>query len=320
MDGILKNDNVDELAEVFQDGATELLRDAARYGAVNCFDFLMGEGADIYSVDGDGRTLLHYAAEGGSIQILNEVIDAGVKSTRDSKNLTAVHYACMGNSTDALKVLWNSGMSLTDDARTYTVQTCISPIHIAAQNGNMEMVEFLSQEYEDLSIVDNDLNNCLHYAARSNSPDVVQFFIDHGVDKGARNIFQQTPMDIALINRSEMVYSLLNESESFETAVRTNNIEYCREELENGCEPEYFGIAVEKHFFELCDLLIEFGADIDETDRAGMSALHYAAQRNDIDAVKYLVSKGASSFKSLSKRLPVQYTTDKEIKSLLPSS
>lgn len=44
----------------------------------------------------------------------------------------------------------------------------------------------------------------------------------------------------------------------------------------------------------MCQLLIEYGADIEATDNKGQRPLHYAAINNNPEVVKYLISQGAN--------------------------
>jgi ankyrin repeat protein len=66
--------------------------------------------------------------------------------------------------------------------------------------------------------------------------------------------------------------------------------------LEAGASPddgESAFHAAERHHVEALELLLEYGAPTDAVDENGVTALHNAAIRGDVDAVRELLARGA---------------------------
>jgi len=54
-------------------------------------------------------------------------------------------------------------------------------------------------------------------------------------------------------------------------------------------------MAINKHNLEMVQLLVEYGANINETLRNGTHIITYAAKQHKTDIVSYLKSKGANT-------------------------
>lgn len=76
--------------------------------------------------------------------------------------------------------------------------------------------------------------------------------------------------------------------------------------------------AVQNNNTEALEELIEEGAEIDEVDEHGKTALHYAVLSANTDIVQFLIDQGASIDKQDSSgKTPLSYAKNKKIKRLL---
>lgn len=94
--------------------------------------------------DYKGLTLLHTAAAGGRVELVNYLIGKGfdVKATTED-GLTPLHYAAMGNHRDIAEILIEEGTPVDTGETT--------PLFIAAQAGHKDMVQYLISKGTDIN-------------------------------------------------------------------------------------------------------------------------------------------------------------------------
>lgn len=111
----------------------------AFFGAVNCFQSIQDLGADLSIKDQNNRSLIHFAAAGGKIDILR-LIDTkicDIKAT-DIEGNSPAHYAAKFGKNDVFNWLWTHGAEI--NARNNRGAT---PFFWACGNGNVELIKFL---------------------------------------------------------------------------------------------------------------------------------------------------------------------------------
>ena len=180
----------------------------------------------------DGNTPLHYACEGGSIDIVRFLInDCHCDPAYHGHwyGRTPLDYACDSGKVDIVKFLveechcdprsqyWDGntllhhvcGGGIIDIARflivdhhcdpTYHGQWDRTPLHYACESGKLDIVMFLVEEcYCDPRVKDVYGNTPLHYACKIGIVDLLKFLIiDHHCDPACCNIWEQTPLHYA---------------------------------------------------------------------------------------------------------------------------
>ncbi|XP_048246291.1 death-associated protein kinase 1-like [Haliotis rufescens] len=134
----------------------------AHGGHRDVVELLVSEGADVSLVDEDGTNILHYACWGGDVETVKFVL-----------SLNVVDINCRGRG-----------------SRT--------PVMAAAFKGHRDVVELLMSEGADVSPVDGDGNNILHYACIGGDVETVKFVLSlNVVDIDARNNLGLTAADVA---------------------------------------------------------------------------------------------------------------------------
>ncbi|EGD73411.1 hypothetical protein PTSG_05108 [Salpingoeca rosetta] len=127
-------------------------------------------------------------------ELVKCLLDAGADQTIPAKKggLCPLHEVMRGNSELA------PGQILTETAKTLIarmprermdIRTSVglTPLHYAAQNRNMEMVELLIESGCTPDAITDDGNTAAHYAGAVEARDVMNILIDHGCDPLQKN-------------------------------------------------------------------------------------------------------------------------------------
>ncbi len=88
---------------------------------------------------------------------------------------------------------------------THQDNDAVTPLHIIAEHGTMQQVQYLLGFYKDVNIKNKYLQTPLHYAVREIAYDnkerkyeVVRYLLEKGVDKGLRDAWNQTAYDLVM--------------------------------------------------------------------------------------------------------------------------
>ncbi|XP_071084677.1 inversin-like [Haliotis cracherodii] len=137
-------------------------------------ELLVSERADVSQVDEHGNNILHYACRGGDVETVKCVL--------------SLHVADINS---------RGGWSRT-------------PVMWVAWRGHREVVELLVSEGADVSLVDEDGNNILHYACMGGDVETVKYVLSlNVVDIDARNNAGLTAADVARLKGHKEVVKLL---------------------------------------------------------------------------------------------------------------
>lgn len=154
----------------------------------------MERGAELDTVDKDGKTPAHYAAKHGSVQSLAVLLKSAVDITQgDTCGCLPLHEAAYYDKFDCLKMLIKQGAksSLCDDKGR-------NALHKAAQGKAIRCLHWLVTTGRlDINTKDYSGNTGLHYAAAGGHPEVYYCLLQHGADSELCNNSGDNPLDIA---------------------------------------------------------------------------------------------------------------------------
>ncbi len=266
-----------------------LLRLAILDGSVDIVELLIEYGADVNALDSRGDALLPQAARSGQLEAVQLLLDAGAD----------VHGRLTANDYDS------GGVDGT-------------ALYHAALEGYDEIAELLIAHGADVNLGESWVNETpLHVAAFQNRPNMVAILLEHGADPDRLSDWRggYTPLQYAAITGSvEAIEALLagganpNSQNEFGrtpllSAIREiqaeNLVETLAVLLEGGANPnlqDNSGDAALHHAalasrVEIVPLLIEYGADLDQRNNAGLTPLDLAV--NDY-FVELLLEAGAT--------------------------
>nr|XP_039268134.1 transient receptor potential cation channel subfamily A member 1 homolog isoform X2 [Styela clava] len=189
---------------------------ASSKGHVNAVKFLLQYKAPADIKNDDDRTTLHMAALNGNDLIIPELIarDRTILNAGDEDANAALHLAAMGGNLKCVEILIQLGANIEmrnakqwtplDSAAAYgwekparalleagaAVQprgkirkNAVSPLHLSAKNGHLEMVNLLLNWRADVTFRSADGRNALDFAIDSNQKDCVVALLKHSTWK-----------------------------------------------------------------------------------------------------------------------------------------
>ena len=162
------------------------LHEACEYGSKKIVELLLNKGALLLEADRDGVTPLHVACREGHVDIVKLLFrfgqdkKKGLVQAKDMHGSTALHFAVESGVTEIVEIL-----ILNESDPIAQKENEVTPLHIAARNGHIEIAKNLlqfkgpSQEGLDIiHIIEREQNTPLHFAARFNQCEMIEYLVD----------------------------------------------------------------------------------------------------------------------------------------------
>ena len=154
--------------------ATPLLL-AAEYGHKEIVDLLIGNGANVNSVDPESCSPLYYASLNGHIGIIKTLIDKGADVNIQNKHGlgTAILSAIYKGQIEAAKLLLDAGADIY-----LSHKFSIDPLYAAIRSGKPEMVELVLSYDPDLDAVYDNGVSCMKSAIWSENGEILRMIVE----------------------------------------------------------------------------------------------------------------------------------------------
>ena len=296
------------------DDGWAVLHHAAENGNLDLFQYLIGKGSDVYSKTKDKQnSCLHIAAVNGHAdlcKILLEIYNLDILLT-DGDEWTVLHHAAENGNLDLFQYLigkWSDVYSKTKDKQ--------NSLHIAAVNGHADLCKILLEIYNlDILLTDGDEWTVLYHAAENGNLDLFQYLIGKGSDVFGKTKDKQNSLHIAAVNGHAGLCKILLEIYNLDillTDADGKTVLHHTAECGNrhlfqyliGRGSDVFSktkdkqnslhIAALNGHADLCKTLLEiYNLDILLTDADGKTVLHYAAKSGNLHLFQYLLGKGS---------------------------
>ncbi|KAL3068977.1 hypothetical protein niasHS_015692 [Heterodera schachtii] len=121
--------------------------------------------------------------------IVRYLIDKGANTDHtDNNGLSIIHYLVDNNNFDECKFLIDKGVNVNQKTADNLLRS--TPLHLACENGQLEIVKLLVEEGKaDIEIANSDGDTALKLAKAKKKDDVVHYL----VEKGAKDIEERFP-------------------------------------------------------------------------------------------------------------------------------
>lgn len=224
---------------------------------------LLEANADPNLRSSEGRmTPLHYAASCGRLPVVKRLIEA--KAQVDARNIsdnTPLLMACNKGHLETVKELIKAGADLTIHGKPDGLTALHAAVVFGGAEGFVDVAAALIEAGAPINdeSIDGQLTP-LHCAAAKGHVACVRLLVQSKANVHAVDKFVSTPLRIAASNANSL------------------------EDLSK--------------FRAVADILISAGADINCTSAAGNTPLHSIVKTGDLELIKWMLSKGASPYKT----------------------
>ncbi|XP_055595872.1 transient receptor potential channel pyrexia [Uranotaenia lowii] len=279
---------------------------------------LIDDGAELMYFDNSGFTALHLAAYSGCAECTNLLIQKGVEVNVQPKCFTPLHCAAFGNAKETAKILINNGANLNTLTKKLNYEESL--LHCAVRSNALDCVKLFIAEGMDVNLLDNNGSNSIHLASDLGHAQCLQALLECPTADPNLRIQQKDKETTALHlaadeGNVECITLLLAKGadariknhrgfSALHLAARGASLE-CVEALlrignadpnaEDGDHRTALHTAVGKAdtAFDILELLILWGANVNHKDVYGFTALHLAALDGLAQCVEMLLFHGA---------------------------
>ena len=267
------------------------------------------------SEDDPGRNGLYQAAANGHLDVLKLLARNGGKlAKRQASGHTPMYVAAFQGHADIVSWLMEQGL----DPASTSADDGITPLMAASVNGHTDVVHAMirywgAQAAENIDVIDlvgddkrddgttfSGEGGALQLAAREGHVDVMELLLEAGGSVDLRDDTASTPlMTAAVHDRVAAVQLLLKAGADVNAraeAGKTPLLEVAWSlEFRRGPEHAKQKAAEAADHEEVARLLLEAGANVDDSDPNGMTSLMLAAYQGDTAVAHQLLLAGAST-------------------------
>jgi ankyrin repeat protein len=223
-------------------------------------------------------TPLHYAAFCGFHTIVQFLVierSQDVHSRRVHDDSTPLHLALQQGHVEVARVLVNHGAKVSaKDQDGWT------PLHLASKHGHADLARLLIEHGAKVSAKDKQGCSPLHMALEDNHVDLARILAEHGANVSAKDNSGVSLLHQALqYNRLAFVQVLVGHGADMPG------------KWKDGSTP--LNWVLKQGYVDLARILVEHGANVSGRDSDGVTPLHLAAQTRNLDLAQFLVERGA---------------------------
>ena len=163
---------------------------AVNKGHAFATEALIENGANLNMKDVDGDTPLHLAAYRGNEEIMRLLIENGVDiDATNEYSFTSLHSAILKGNGDIVRFLVAKGANLNMKDKDGD-----TPLHLAVIKENEDIVRLLiAHEVVDINATNDLIETPLHKAAQLGNMNVMEILIENGADENAIDLDGNTP-------------------------------------------------------------------------------------------------------------------------------
>jgi ankyrin repeat protein len=306
------------VASVGAAAADAPLVDAVKSRNVAAVQALLKQHVEVNAPLGDGATALHWAVHFDDLQIADLLIRAGARvNAANDTGVTPLFLACTNRNAAMVEKLLAANAN--PNAALLNGETVLMT---CSRTGEIGAVNALLARRANVNVKEPSHDQtALMWAAAQRHPRVVQALIEHGADVHARSrIYNQTVTSEVTqrAGREELNYSVQRGgSTPLLFAARNGDAESARILVEAGADvndtlpdgTSALVLAAHSGQQAVGILLLDKGADPNAA-KVGYTALHAAVLRNGLDLVKALLAHGANPNAQMTQGTPVRRNSE----------
>ena len=284
----------------------------------NVVDLLLEHGASVDAQRFDGWAPVHWAARYGRLEVLNTLLEHGVR-VNDSSTDHGTPLSLAVDRPDVMESLLSHGADVNGRVYAAMSRSC-TPLHLASERGNRSAVELLLAHGADIHATADEAGfgystcglTALHLAVRNDRKEVVEALLANQADVNRMDKRGSTPLHFAhhegviclllaggaeIHARNEDLWTPLHSTASWPKGIALQALLASGAEVNaktnEGWTP--FHLAARYGNKEALGLLLAQGATINEPTGSGQTALHLAAAHDKIGVAEWLLANGASA-------------------------
>ena len=282
----------------------ELAADAAERRDLDALQALLKQGADPNAAQPDGATALHWAVHWDDQRAVDILVRAGAKPDAvNDLGVFPLSLACANGSGAMAKRLLAAGASV----RT-ALPSGESPLMTCAQTGAADAVRLLAERGADVNARESHRGQtALMWAAGARQPDAVKVLLERGADVNAASTAGFTPLMFAAREGDpESTRLLLAAGAKTEatTPAGESALLVAAASVSGVTARDYRVIPEPSGHEAVAMLLVDRGANVNQADTFGMTALHHAVETGKKDLLKTLIAHRAMLDAQLTQGLP----------------
>jgi ankyrin repeat protein len=259
------------------------------------------------SVDSTGRTILHIAAEVGSITAVNTILRAGNNPfVKDNQGKTALDIALertesseyaavaerliLAGAVSEKPIFSYLAPAVKDSNYNFRSDDGMAPLHYMAREGYTGYIDFALERGADVNIKNASGASPLHEATRSGNLAIVKKLLDNNAEIDAQDAKGNSVLHLHIDGPPETASAIVNHFLSMSAGPNFPNIRD-----EHGDSPLHVAMLLNKSD-EIVRALLSAGADVTIRNLDGKTPLYLAVEKNRADKIPLLLNYNADIF------------------------
>ena len=263
-------------------GITPLMVACSKGTNIDVIDYLVENGAKINQRDKYGSDAFMYSMANSNINVIKHLIDLGADIHTKSGNGENILMAAIDNGADLerIKYLLSLGIDINEESKNG--EQAISKA--AYNNPNLDVIDYLVKNGANINFKANYDSgiNLISYAANNENEEIIDYFIKKGIDINTASRVGETPLLTASRNPNINVFKRLLEAGADINVKDNENIDALGYAAAFNPNPQFI------------KFLLDNGFDLHKKNIIGRDAVFAATRNENIDVIKYLVSRGAN--------------------------
>ncbi|KAK4474487.1 hypothetical protein MN116_001637 [Schistosoma mekongi] len=288
------------------------LMEAASVGYTDIVKLLLEHGACVSQKSNTGNTALHYAATSGHLECVCLLLQYNSPmEVQNDTGHTPLMEATSNGHVDVARCLIKHGC----DINTHSAEFKESALTLASYKGHAEMVRFLLTAGADHEHRTDEMHTALMEAAMEGHVEVARLLLAHGANVNIPQDSFESPLTLAACGgHTELAHLLIGygaDTEEVNDEGYTPLMEAAREGHEETValllavgadvnarteetQETALTLAACGGFIEVCEMLLNAGADIEVGGVGCSTPLMEAAQEGHLELVRRLLERGAA--------------------------